>query len=79
MRSQLELLLESLINKLSFCSTRCSTRWFTFGHSWTKNLTFVSIIFCFLDEKLKFLKIWRDLVEISPNLQEFKLFNEPSF
>ena len=36
-----------------------------------ENLTFVSTIFCFLDEKLKLLKIRRDLVEISPNLQEF--------
>ena len=36
-----------------------------------KKLTFVSTIFCFLDEKLKLLKIRRDLVEISPNLQEF--------
>ena len=36
-----------------------------------ENLTFVSTIFCFLDEKLKLLKIRRGLVEISPNLQEF--------
>ena len=36
-----------------------------------KTLTFVSTIFCFLDEKLKLLKIRRDLVEISPNLQQF--------
>ena len=43
------------------------------------NLAFVSTIFCFLDEKLKLLKIRRDLDEISPNLQEFQLFNEPSF
>ena len=35
------------------------------------NLTFVPITFCSLDEKLKFLKIRRDLDEISPNLQEF--------
>ena len=35
------------------------------------NLTFVPITFYFLDEKLKFLKIWKIQNEISPNLQEF--------
>ena len=40
----------------------------TFGQA---NLTFVPITFCSLDEKLKFLKIRRDLVLNFPNLQEF--------
>ena len=35
------------------------------------NLMFVPITFCSRDEKLKFLKIRRDLNEISSNLQEF--------